>query len=239
MQIVTSETESTEFNIRDWLLIALTFCTGAVDAISYFGLGKVFSAFMTGNIVYLGFGIGNFGGVDLAPILCALVFFTIGSYLGTRATLPTAGQGPWPMKVTVTLAVVAVIEAVFWACWVASAGAPTALMINVQISLLSLAMGLQMAAVRSLRVQGVFTTAATFTLLALAGDFAGSRPQAEAPRLAGVLIGLVAGAAAGGLLFMHAIAYAPILPLAVTVLVILGGLALARVQPDNGPLLAR
>lgn len=228
MQIVTSETAATEFNIRDWLLIALTFSTGAVDAISYFGLGKVFSAFMTGNIVYLGFGLANIGGPDLLPIVCALAFFTVGSYLGTRATLAAQGEGPWPARVSATLAVVALIQAVFLASWIASAGHPTLTQMNVQISLMSLAMGLQMAAVRALGVQGVFTTAATFTLLAFAGDFAGSRPQAEAPRLAGVLLGLVAGAMAGGLLFTHAITYAPVLPLAVTVLVILGGLALAR-----------
>ncbi len=45
--------------MRDVLLVALTVASGAVDAISYFGLGKIFSAFMTGNIVYLGFGIAE------------------------------------------------------------------------------------------------------------------------------------------------------------------------------------
>jgi uncharacterized protein DUF1275 len=39
---------------RDSLLIALTVASGAVDAISYFGLGKTFSAFITGNMVFLG-----------------------------------------------------------------------------------------------------------------------------------------------------------------------------------------
>ena len=77
-------------------------------------------------------------------------------------------------------------------------------------------------------MQGVFTTAATFTLVAFAGDFAGSRPKAEVPRLAGVLIGLVAGAFAGGLLFVHALAYAPVLPLAITVVVTLLGIAMSR-----------
>jgi uncharacterized membrane protein YoaK (UPF0700 family) len=32
------------FNIRNVLLIILTASSGAVDAISYFGLGKIFSA---------------------------------------------------------------------------------------------------------------------------------------------------------------------------------------------------
>jgi uncharacterized membrane protein YoaK (UPF0700 family) len=40
--------------LRDSLLVTLTFSSGAVDAISFLALGKVFSAFMTGNIAFLG-----------------------------------------------------------------------------------------------------------------------------------------------------------------------------------------
>ena len=38
-------------------LLALTFTAGLVDAASYLGLGHVFTANMTGNVVLLGFGI--------------------------------------------------------------------------------------------------------------------------------------------------------------------------------------
>jgi hypothetical protein len=37
-------------------LLALTFTTGLVDAVSYLALGRVFTANMTGNIVLLGSG---------------------------------------------------------------------------------------------------------------------------------------------------------------------------------------
>jgi len=40
--------------VRDRLLMALTVSSGAVDAISYLALGKIFTAFMTGNFVFLG-----------------------------------------------------------------------------------------------------------------------------------------------------------------------------------------
>ena len=40
--------------VRNWLLNALTVSSGAVDAISFLALGKVFTAFMTGNIAFLG-----------------------------------------------------------------------------------------------------------------------------------------------------------------------------------------
>jgi uncharacterized membrane protein YoaK (UPF0700 family) len=45
--------------------------------------------------------------------------------------------------------------------------------------------------------------------------------KTEMPRLVGVLVGLVTGAVAGGLLVLHARSYAPALPLVITVLVIL------------------
>ena len=39
-------------SFRDLLLFALTVSSGAVDAISFFALGKVFTAFMTGNLAW-------------------------------------------------------------------------------------------------------------------------------------------------------------------------------------------
>ena len=210
--------------VARFVLIALTFASGAVDAISYFGLGKTFSAFMTGNIVFLGFGIANIKGPALLPVICALSAFAVGSYLGLRISmLRSQESGWWPRKMSVLLTVTAMSEAAFVGVWVATNGQPSAAITDVLIVLYSLGMGMQTAAVRSLGVQGVFTTAGTFTLVALTSTFAGCRSKAEMPRLAGVLVGLVAGAVGGGLLFLHARTYAPALPLAVTSAVILMG----------------
>src|SRR5277367_1100532 len=63
-------------------LLALTFSTGLVDGVSYLGLGHVFTANMTGNIVLLGFGIaGGYGLPVLAPIV-SLLAFLVGSGIG-------------------------------------------------------------------------------------------------------------------------------------------------------------
>lgn len=238
MQIITPETTNTRFTRRDWLLIALTFATGAVDAISYFGLGKVFSAFMTGNLVFLGFGIANAGGPSLLPVLFALGSFTLGAYLGARATRSSPANPVMGATIFATMGVVALLEAIFLAAWIAKAGQPTGASANWLIALLALAMGLQMAAVRALGVPGVFTTAATFTLLAFVGDFAGARPAAEAPRLGGSLAGLVAGACTGGVLFIHAPLFVPALPLGVTALTLLAGFLVARMGRETGELAA-
>src|SRR6201987_3070704 len=67
--------EQAAANIRHPLslaLLALTVSTGTVDAVSYLGLGHVFTANMTGNIVLLGFGIAGAGGL---PVLAPLVSF--------------------------------------------------------------------------------------------------------------------------------------------------------------------
>ena len=236
MQDIETATPINDLNVRDLLLIALTVSSGAIDAISYLGLGKVFSAFMTGNLVFLGFGIAQAGGPHVLPIIIALSVFSAGAYLGTQIALPSQGSGLWPWRVSVALGLAAIVQAGFLGVWMASAGQPSSAIANVLIGLSSLAMGIQTAAVRSLGVQGVFTTAATFTLVAFAGDFTGSRPQAEAPRLAGVLVGLVAGAAAGGLLLAHAPSYAAGLPLAITILVVAtAALALQKGKRDGRP----
>jgi uncharacterized membrane protein YoaK (UPF0700 family) len=211
-------------SVRDLLLVALTVASGAVDAISYFGLGKIFSAFMTGNLVFLGFGVAEIEGPDVVPVIVALSMFTAGAYLGLRfTTLRSNESGLWPPAVTVLLVLVAVAEASFLVVWLSTAGHPSTVDADVLIALFSLAMGIQTAAVRSLGVQGIFTTAGTFTLVAFAGTFARSRSRSEMPRLVGVLLGLVAGAVAGGLLFLHARSYAPALPLVITLLVVLAG----------------
>jgi uncharacterized membrane protein YoaK (UPF0700 family) len=209
---------------RDILLIALTVASGSADAISYFGLGKTFSAFMTGNIVFLGFGIAHLGGPAIVPVIVALSMFATGVYVGLRIwTLRGRDLGLWPPRMSVLLLLVAIGEAGFLAVWAVTSGQPSTVTTDVLLGLFSLAMGIQTAAVRSLGVQGVFTTAGTFTLVAVVGILAGARPRAEMRRLAGVLIGLVAGAVAGGLLFLHARSAAPVLPLVITILVALAG----------------
>ena len=193
------ETSTQDETVRDVLLVALTVASGAVDAISYFGLGKIFSAFMTGNIVFLGFGIAEIEGPDVIPVIFALSMFAAGSYVGLRiTTLRSKESGPWPPAMTVLLILVAIAESRFSSRVVGNDRTSARRTVaDVLIALFSLAMGIQTAAVRSLGVQGVFTTAGTFTLVAFAGTFAGSRSKAEIPRLAGVFVGLVAGAVGG------------------------------------------
>src|SRR4030088_573315 len=104
-ELVTKiQNQAVEPKVRDLLLNALTVSSGAVDAISFLALGKVFSAFMTGNIAFFGLRVAGAshapGGVAISVSLAA---FAVGVYLSTRIVKPSEGSGMWPQPVTVAL----------------------------------------------------------------------------------------------------------------------------------------
>src|SRR5438270_7859854 len=63
-------------------LLVLTFTSGLVDAASYLGLGHVFTANMTGNVVLLGFGIAGSGDLPVVGPLVSLGAFLVGGVAG-------------------------------------------------------------------------------------------------------------------------------------------------------------
>jgi uncharacterized membrane protein YoaK (UPF0700 family) len=63
-------------------LLVLTFVTGVVDALSFLGLGQVFAAMMTGNVLFLGFGIEGATGSSVVPPLVAIAAFIPGGLAG-------------------------------------------------------------------------------------------------------------------------------------------------------------
>ena len=72
-------------------LMVLTVTTGVIDAVSYVGLGHVFTANMTGNVVFIGFALAGAEGVSVSGrCSCANG--------GMRPLLPSllSSPGPWP-----------------------------------------------------------------------------------------------------------------------------------------------
>jgi uncharacterized membrane protein YoaK (UPF0700 family) len=206
-----------EVRVRDVLLNALTVSSGAVDAISFLALGRVFSAFMTGNIAFLGLRAAGAGAPGAVAILTSIGAFAAGVYLSTRIVQPSESSGMWPRTVTIALGVSLIAHTIFLAVWFASNGQPSNNVAHVLLGLWGCAMGMQSAAVRRLRVEGVFTTAATATIIFLVGDLANwTATVADRRRLAGVLVSLFVGATAGGVLLVKAHIYAPVLPFVIT-----------------------
>ena len=215
--VTKTHNEALELRIRDLLLNGLTISSGAVDAISFLALGKVFSAFMTGNIAFLGLRVAGASAPGAVAILVSIAAFAVGVYVSTRIVTSSGGSGMWPRGVTVALGASLIAHAVFLVVWFATDGQPSIDVAHVLLGSWGLAMGMQSAAARTLRVDGVFTTAATATIIFLVGDITKwSATVVERRRLTGVLVSLFAGATAGGLLLVHAHIYAPVLPFVVT-----------------------
>ena len=207
--------------VRDALLVCLTFASGTVDAIAFLGLAKVFSAFMTGNLVFLGLAAAGADDPDLLRVVSALAAFAVGVFVAVRIVKPSSGSGIWPRRVSVALGLAALAQAVFLVGWLVTSGRPSAAAGDLLIAFSAASMGMQSGAIMSLDVKGVFTTAATATVIMLSSDAAGWRQAAEdRRRYAAVLAGLVAGAAAGAVLLLYARVYAPILPLLTTAAVV-------------------
>lgn len=215
----TIEGQSAEIELRNSLLNALTISSGAVDSISFLALGKVFTAFMTGNVAFLGIGIAGGPGPRIVWVLASMLGFAVGIYVATKIT--SSGDQKtgsiWSPRTTIALAVSLLPHLAFVTIWFKNSGRPGASYVPILLAVWALAMGLQSAAVRKLDVAGIFTTAATATFLFLFSDLANWRLSVdERRRMWGILISLIIGATAGVYLLFHAPIYAPVLPLVIT-----------------------
>lgn len=230
---MSDQNQAANVRVRDRLLDALTISSGAMDAISFIAFGRVFTAFMTGNIVFLGLRLaGNTIVPSVVPLIAAIVGFGIGVYLGTRVVRRSQPARTWPREVTLVLGVSLIFHAGALVVWFAVNGRPSTSAIPVLLAFWGIAMGLQSAAVRALRVDAVYTTAATATVIFLAGDVASWTTTAvERGRLVRILVSLLVGAAAGGLLLMRGHIYAPVLPFLITAAVV----AIASRQRQPAP----
>src|SRR6202521_92909 len=120
--VTTIHDQAIELKLRDFLLNALTASSGAVDAISFLALGKVFSAFMTGNIAFLGLRVAGASAPGAVSILVSMAAFAVGVYLSTGIVKPSESSGMWSRRVTVALAVSLIAHTVFLDVWFATNG---------------------------------------------------------------------------------------------------------------------
>ncbi|WP_322657195.1 YoaK family protein [Streptomyces justiciae] len=178
------------------VLLALTTVSGLIDAVSYLGLGHVFTANMTGNVVVLGFAAAGAPGFSVPHTLTSLVAFMIGAAVGGRIAL-SLGRGARRTWVRRTLAAEALLLAA--STVVAFAAPDDTATVYTLIAVTAFAMGLRNATVRKLGVADLTTTVLTMTLTGLAADGPGTR---RARRTAAVAA-MIAGAALGAWLVVH------------------------------------
>jgi uncharacterized membrane protein YoaK (UPF0700 family) len=215
-----------------WLLLLLSVTTGLVDAISVLGLGKVFTANMTGNIVFLGFAATGAPGFRIAPYLVAIATFLMGAAIAGRIGKAHTGR---PLRRW--LMVAAMIEAgLLCSAAVAATGFDIAtqlpeLRLFAIIALTAIAMGFRNATIRQLKIPDLTTTVLTLTLTGLAADSAiagGANPN-WARRLASVAA-IFAGAAIGAVLVTQS---GLVIPLVLAGLVVLVGTIACALHPGS------
>ncbi|BBF70012.1 YoaK family protein [Sphingomonas bisphenolicum] len=220
-----------------WLLLLLSVTTGLVDAISVLGLGKVFTANMTGNIVFLGFAAAGTPGFRVAPYLAAIAAFMIGALAAGRV-----GKGHAGLPLRRWLLVAALVEAVL--LWIA-AGVAVGFDFAIQspdykifaiIALTGVAMGFRNATIRQLKVPDLTTTVLTLTVTGLAADSSlagGSNPNWG--RRIGSVAAIFLGAAIGAFLVTHGGLVAPLL---LAGMLVLAGTLACMLHPAAGDMVA-
>jgi uncharacterized membrane protein YoaK (UPF0700 family) len=184
-------------------LLALTATTGLVDAVSFLGLGRVFTANMTGNVVFLAFAIAGAKGLSVSAAALALAVFFVGALAGGRLAdlLKSHPLRHWLMGV-------AIAETILLAAATACAvGVPLDASFGRRwpiIGLTALALGLRNSTVRRLGVADLTTTVLTLTVTGLAADSTpagGANPHFT--RRVGSLVAMFAGALVGAVLVLH------------------------------------
>jgi uncharacterized membrane protein YoaK (UPF0700 family) len=178
-------------------LLILTMSTGCIDAVSYLALDRVFTGNMTGNLLFIAFGIVGVGGLPLLNNALALLGFVVGAIVGSRIVGQNRKQGlplvsRWVLGGGV---VIMVALAVYWL--VVGSLDPVAMV--VVTALLAFVMGAQVSAVKPVGNTDVTTIVVTSTLANISRDsrLAGGKGTNWLPRL-GAIVAMFIGAAIGG-----------------------------------------
>jgi uncharacterized membrane protein YoaK (UPF0700 family) len=209
-------------------LILLSIAAGSADAAGYLGLGKIFTANMTGNIVLLGLALSEGRSADTGRTLLSLLAFIVGTCAGGWL----CGRVPkknWAPPITLVIAIEAVLLLAFAILWALVSPGRQLTFSFPLIALLSLSMGLQGAAAYRLGIPGIVTTVVTGTLTSLLTGLMKtfSAVPAEEPQLAsfglqtGVILVYGAAAALSGFLVFHAQTWAGFFPALIALLVVL------------------
>ncbi|NUR61828.1 MAG: DUF1275 domain-containing protein [Catenulispora sp.] len=209
--------------LRDRLVVALAFVTGATDAIGFVSLGGVFTSVMTGNMVLLGMGVGRGKLALLEHTGVALAAFITGTILGARvAQAPQPNDPIWPRRLTLALLAEFALFLAAALCWWTVGSHPHGTIQSLLLATDALALGLQSSAVLRLNVSGLSTTYLTGTLTTLIQSRTTKRHTAADVRSAFLLLALITGAALGTALALHCPAAAPLVALVVLPVVIVG-----------------
>ena len=209
-----------ELQRRDFLLVALTFAAGSVDAVALLRL-DVFTAVMTGNIVLLGLAVGQGAFANALRSVIALVAYGAGVVVGARIVGAVPIETHWSPNVTRALALEWVLQAAFLIGWILTGADPGGTDAAALIAFSGVAMGIQAATARAL-APGMSTTYVTGTLTGLLSELSAlGAVSGDRRRRASIVVALALGAVAGAFVLSTVPELAPAIPLAVVGAVVL------------------
>lgn len=177
-------------------LLLLTASTGAIDAVSYLALDRVFTGNMTGNVLFLGFALMGVAGIPFLNNAIALLGFVVGSIVSGRIIGRGHAKG-LPRSAAWTLAVGGVLIVALGVFWFSLGTLPEGALLVVT-AILAAVMGAQVSAVKPIGNSDVTTIVVTNTVANLARDsrLGGGKGERWVPRLLAV-VAMGAGAALG------------------------------------------
>ncbi|WP_213815881.1 YoaK family protein [Glaciihabitans sp. dw_435] len=181
-------------------LLLLTASTGAIDAVSYLSLDKVFTGNMTGNVLFLGFALMGVAGIPFLNNAIALLGFVIGSILSGRI-VPRGGAKGFPRASAWLLVAGGALAIVLAVVWTVVGDLPHPVLLTITF-LLAAVMGAQVGAVKPIGNSDLSTVVVTNTLANLSRDsrLGGGKGQAWIQRvLAVVAMGVGAAIGAGAI----------------------------------------
>jgi uncharacterized membrane protein YoaK (UPF0700 family) len=138
---------------------------GSIDVMSYYRLGHVFTANMTGNTILLGLSIGQGKLASSLHSLAALAGFFSGALAG--ALIVENKKKGWSYYITLSVGIECFIIFILALIWFEESTPLQNSTLYVSILLSAVAMGIQSATIRHLNIPGVVTTFITGTITSI------------------------------------------------------------------------
>lgn len=184
-------------------LLVLTAATGAIDAVSYLILDRVFTGNMTGNVLFIAFGLIGVQEIPVLNNVVALLAFMLGAVVVSRVVRKSVDPGHLPKRALVSLICGTALALLVATSWLVIGELSGPLLLTVT-GLLAFLLGGQASAVKSIGIRDLSTVVVTMTMVNLSTDsrLAGGR-GADWLRRTGGIIAMGLGALLSALFCLH------------------------------------
>jgi uncharacterized membrane protein YoaK (UPF0700 family) len=188
------------------VMFALTVTAGAVDAVTFLGLGHAFAALATGNVLLLSFGVANAPGISIAGPAEAIVAFVAGVTAAHAVVVSVSGRGRRWYVVALAGEVAVIAGAGVYAVIVSGTQSLEGHARAIVVVLLAGAMGWRTRTMVEAGIPDMPTTSAQVSLAKAFADVLSFRigsarpPRLERARRAATVVGVFSGGVIGALL---------------------------------------